>query len=67
LARTNKALPVFSESESKGRDGQVDLSSAARAAESSTASPAPERHPLSVESSLVQCKADFHKNGSKLC
>lgn len=60
-------FPVFSESESKSRDVQVDLFSAARAAESSPASPAPEKHPQSVESSLVWCKPDFHVNGSRLC
>lgn len=64
LARASKALRVLSENESKGRGLQADLSSATRAAESSPGSSDPERHPEPAESSLVQCKADFH---FKLC
>lgn len=54
---------MFRKSGSKGRDPQINLASAAGAAESSPAKPAPERHPQSVESSPVQRKADFHIGG----
>lgn len=58
LARANTALLVFSESKTKGRDVQVDLSSVARLAESSPASPAPEKYPQPVES----CRFSYQWN-----